>query len=259
MWPREHGAWSLLLTPFVAALLVAGRVKPTTCAVLAAALALFLLREPLLVLARQRWVWREERPESALALRWTAGLGTLLAGLGVVLARAWGLPLMAGLGAGAAALTILAVWMALRNRQRSVWLQTASCGGLTFTAVAAARSVNDGFPQWGWVLWGLCWLQGVAGILVVHTRLDAMIARKTGRPETAIRQAAWLAVGLLAVVAAALAGRGSMLLAAAPALAAAAHGWELAAMRLETKLKVVGLRAMALSMTYALIVALALR
>jgi len=259
LWPREHGAWSLLLTPLAAALLVAGRVNLLTGAVLGAALAIFLLREPLLVLARQHWVWREAKPESALARRWVAALGLLLAGLGVALASPWGLPLVALMAAGAAALTMVAVWTALRNRQRSVWFQTMSCGGLTFTAVAAARSVNEGFPAWGWVLWGLCWLQGVAGILVVHTRLDAMIARKTGRGEAGIGRAAWLAVGLLAVVAVGLAVTGSLWLAAAPAFAAVAHGWELGAMRLETKLTVVGLRAMALSMTYALIAALALR
>ena len=108
-------------------------------------------------------------------------------------------------------------------------------------------------------MWGLCWLQGVAGILVVHTRLDAMVARKTGRGETGIRKAAWLAVGLLSCVAVALAAKGSLLLAAAPALAAVAHGWELAAMNLETKLTVVGLRAMAVSMIFALMASLALR
>lgn len=86
-----------------------------------------------------------------------------------------------------------------------------------------------------------------------------MIARKTGRGEAGIGKAAWLAVGLLAAVATALAATGSLWLAAAPALAAVAHGWELAAMRLETRLTVVGLRAMALSMTFALIAALALR
>ena len=259
MWPREHGAWSLLLTPFAAALLVAGRVSLVSAAVLCAALGLFLLREPLLVLARQRWVWREEKPESALGRRWVLILVLILAALGVALAAAWGLALMAVMGTGAAALTVVAVWMALRNRQRSVWLQTVSCGGLTFTAVAAARSVSEGFPAWGWVLWGLCWLQGVAGILVVHTRLDAIIARKTGRGEAGIRKAAWLAVGLLGGVAVALAAKGALLLAAAPALAAVAHGWERAAMNRETKLTVVGLRAMAVSMAYSLTAALALR
>jgi len=259
VWPREHGAWSLLLTPFAAALIVAGRVNLLCAAVLGAALSLFLLREPLLVLARQRWVWREKKPESAMAWRWVAVLGAVLAGLGVALTRAWGLPLTAALGAGAVALTVVAVWMALRNRQRSVWLQTLSCGGLTFTAVAAARAVSDGFPSWGWVLWALCWLQGIAGILLVHTRLDAMIARKTSRSDAAIGRAAWLATGVLAGVAVALGVRGSYLLASAPALAAVAHGWELAAMNLETRLTVVGLRAMGLSMAYALLAALALR
>jgi hypothetical protein len=247
------------LTPFAAALLVAGRGNLISVAALGAALALFLTREPLLALARQHWIWRDRRPENALALRWMAALGPTLIIFGAALGGAWGLPPVAALGSGAVALTICAVWMALRNRQRSVWLQTLSCGGLTFTAVLAARSVTDSFPLWAWWLWGLCWLQGVAGILVVHTRLDAISVRRTGTSDPALARASWLAVGLLAGVAAALAAHGSLLLAAAPALAAAAHGLDLTLMNLDTKLRVVGLRSMALSIVYAAIAALALR
>lgn len=259
MWPREHGAWSLLLTPFAAALLVAGRANLISTAALGAALSLFLMREPLLVLARQRWVWRDQHPESALARRWVAALGSALIIFGAALAGAWGLSLMALMGSAAIAVTVGAVWMPLHNRQRSPWLQTLSCGGLTFTAVVAARSATGGFPLWAWWLWGLCWLQGAAGILAVHTRLDAISAHRTGLADHALVRAAWLSIGLLAGVAAALAARGSLLLAAAPALAAAAHALDLTTMNLDTKLRVVGLRAMALSILYAAIAAMALR
>jgi len=247
------------LTPFAAALLVAGRVNLLSVAALGAALSLFLMREPLLVLARQHWVWRDQHPESALARRWMAALGAALVILGAALAGAWGLLLAALMGSGAIAATLGAVWMALHNRQRSVWLQALSCGGLTFTAVLAARSATGCFPLWAWWLWGLCWLQGAAGILAVHTRLDAISARRSGMADHTLSRATWLAIGLLAGVAAALAAHGSFLLAAAPALAAAAHALDLATMNLDTKLRVVGLRSMALSVLYAAIAARALR
>ncbi|MBI5283398.1 MAG: YwiC-like family protein [Candidatus Solibacter usitatus] len=259
MLPREHGAWSLLLTPFVAALLVAGRLNGEAALALAAVLAAFLVREPLIVLARQRWVWREQRAEAAVARKWLLIWGLAVAGSGGALVWRWGWREAGLMGAGAAALTGIAVWMTVNNRQRSAWLQVASCGGLTFSAVASARAVSGGFPQWAWILWGLCWLQGVAGILTVHTRLEALTGKKTGKTENRFRPQAWAAVGLMAGVAVGLAVKGAWLLAPAPGLAALAHGWELAAMRLETRLKVVGLRAMSLSIGYALLVVAALR
>ena len=64
--PREHGAWGMLLQPFAAAAVVAAEWTPALGAALGAMLAVFLAREPLLVLARQRWVWREPRPETEI-------------------------------------------------------------------------------------------------------------------------------------------------------------------------------------------------
>ena len=60
----------MLLQPFAAAAVVAAEWTPALGAALGAMLAVFLAREPLLVLARQRWVWREPRPETARARRW---------------------------------------------------------------------------------------------------------------------------------------------------------------------------------------------
>jgi hypothetical protein len=218
---------------------------------------MFLLRAPLVALARQRWVWRERRAESAEARRWLFGLAPGLAVAGGWLAFEWG-AVAVWMGAAALALTAAAVWMTVRNRQRSVWFQVVSCAGLAFSGVAAARAAAGHFAVWAWVLWGLCALHGACGVLAVHARLDAVIARKRGDETGAARQTAWAA---LLVSTAATAGVWWWLgwAAAAPAFATAAQALELRFMSIGTPLKRVGLRAMTVSIAHALLLVAALR
>ena len=257
MFPREHGAWSLLITPFVAALLLAGRLTWTVGAALCAVLAVFLLRAPLVALARQRWVWRERRAESAEARRWLLWLGPALAVSGGWLAVEWGAAAL-WMGAAALGLTGGAVWMTVRNRQRTVWFQVVSCAGLAFSAVAAARAAAGHFPLWGWVLWGLCALHGACGVLVVHARLDGIVSRKRGEAAGALRRTAWIAVAASGLTAAGV-WFWAPWVAVAPALATAAQAMELGFMDLDTPLKRVGLRAMTVSIAHALMLVWSLR
>jgi hypothetical protein len=258
MFPREHGAWSLLLTPFVASLLIAGAVNWTVLAALGAALAAFLLRAPLIALARQRWVWKDVRPESAEARQWLPGLILALAATGAVLLRQWGFAVTVPMGVAVLALTAAAVWMSVRNRQRSPWFQVVSSAGLAFSSVAAARAASGDFPDWAWILWGLCALQGAAGILSVHARLDASIARKKNAPSPGRPMAAWMAVAVSALAGVACLAW-NPLAGAAPLLGATVQGLDLRKMNLDLPLKSVGLRAMTLSMAHALILVAALR
>ncbi|MBI4877735.1 MAG: YwiC-like family protein [Acidobacteria bacterium] len=256
--PREHVAWSLLLTPFAASLLIARRWNGDILAVLCAVAALFLLRAPLIALARQRWVWKEARPEAEQARRWLAWLGPVLILSGGWLASRWGLAVAAGLGGIALLLSVAAVAMTIANRQRTAWFQVVSCAGLTFSAVAAARAATGGFPNWAWILWGLCVIHGAAGILVVHARLDAIVASKRKpAPATPGLRPAWIAIVLAGAASVAIAAYQPWL-ALAPALAAAAQAAELAWMDVSTPLKTVGLRAMTLSIFHALALVLVL-
>ena len=54
--PREHGAWGILLVPFVAAAVLGWPWTLDLLVSFAAILLAFVVREPLTVLARQRWV-----------------------------------------------------------------------------------------------------------------------------------------------------------------------------------------------------------
>jgi hypothetical protein len=194
--PREHGAWGMLLQPFAAAAILAGRWTPALPVALLAALAVFLMREPLLVLARQHWVWRERRPETPRAWRWLAAELAVAAAAGVYLFRTLPPLPLAMLGAAAAGMTLLSVWVALRNRQRAVPFQLAVAASLGANALLAALAATGAVPLWAWLLWALLTLHSAAAIFVVHARLAARTADARRAYRAAVRfDAVQLAIG----------------------------------------------------------------
>jgi hypothetical protein len=196
MFPREHGAWGMLLQPFAAAAILARQWGFEIAAGLIAVLLVFFLREPLLVLARQRWLWRDPHPESAIARRCLLWQVPALGLLGyVLLARLPAAPVLA-LGGTAGLLTVVAVWAALRNRQRAIWLQVVGAFALSTTSLLAALTAVGTIPPWSVRLWLLLSLHSAAAIFVVHARLAARLSAKTGAPPEAAAKKA-IAVQLI--------------------------------------------------------------
>ena len=253
----------MLLQPFLAALLVYHRLTWQVAPALAAAVLVFLVRDPLTVLARQKWVWRGERPETAAARRYLAVESILLALCGATLAIAWPLRILAVLGGAAGALTILAVYMTVHNRQRAVWLQALSAAGLSSSALAACLAISPAVPAWGWWIWALHAAHFLGGILVVHVRLDARIAlRKPGAELKAgflrMRREAALVQVSFAIAAVALLARGFWFYGAALAGSAVFHLLDLYRLHSEQALllpmKSVGKRALTASIAFTLLV-----
>src|SRR4051812_45152674 len=91
--PREHGAWAMLLQPFAVALLVYHRLTWAVAPALAAVVLVFLLRDPVTVLARDRWLRRGEFNRTAL--RYAAVESALLAVTAGLLAMVWPLWVLA--------------------------------------------------------------------------------------------------------------------------------------------------------------------
>ena len=263
LWPREHGAISMLVQPIVCAAIIAIRWHWSVIPTVVVVAAMFLVREPLIVLGRQRWVWREPHPESLEARRWLAVLIPLIAACGALLMVRWQLAWLVAFGFGATAMTLYAVWMTVRNRQRSVWLQILSAIGLTSTGMAVALSLLGQPAPWAWWLWLLSAAQAAAGILLVHARLEAHIATKAKRPESPVyfRAATWMQVLLIPLGAAAW--RISPWLTAAMVLPAVVHAYELGSLHtpaaLATPLRTVGLRAMGLSIIVSVLLIAGLR
>ena len=257
LFPREHGAWAMLLMPFVSAAVLARNWSWDTVPALLAALAVFILREPLVVLLRQRYVWTQPRPETALAWRtlWMAGPVLVLAGvwLAARLPTRWVLLL----GSLAVVLAGVSVYGTLRNRQRSALLQVSVAVGLSSSALLAYLAAGRTPDAAVLLLWAAHVVQSTGSLLVVHARLEA---RRGGGPK---KRGLALAsqLGQAAVVAGFWAA-GRPLLAAALALPLAIHLADLARLDhpdfLRLPLERVGVRELTLGLTFSVLTLAAL-
>lgn len=261
--PREHGATAMLLTPFFAAAILLRRVHWPEFAALLAIVCAFAIKDPLVVLARQRWVWKHAHPETSAAKRSATIRLLLLAGSvsALVLVRDWR-PLVP-LFAGAAGFTVLAVVLTVHNKQRSEWFQVASAVALTATCLVACLSAIGTIPEWCWLLWLLCALQAADGIFVVHARLDARIAvRKGAAPPKSNRRAAFICQAVVGVAGVVFVSLGRYWIAAGLFIAFICCSAELGRQRaresLQMPLKRVGLEALTLSVAYTLFVVIGL-
>jgi hypothetical protein len=254
--PREHGATAMLLTPIICVAILAREWRWSELATLTAAFAALAAKDPMVVLARQRFVWKQRHPETAAAAQWLAGYGIILLFSGVALVATWPLKAMIVMGLGAGVFSALAVAINIKNRQRSTLFQIASAAALTSGSLAMCLSATGAIAPWCRWLYLLMAMQATAGILVVHARLDARIALRNAAPASKqFRRAAHLSLGALgcAAIIAAVFGREWIALAL---LAAGLSYWydlrsQRNALSLQMPLKRVGQRALALLSLYA--------
>jgi hypothetical protein len=258
-FPREHGATAMLLSPFVCAVILARRFSLESIALEAAALIAtvfaFAVKDPLVAVFRQRFVWKQPHPETAVAWRWLAVEIPVLLACGAALLVHGPRREYALLGLCEGAFGALAVWMNVSNQQRSEWFQVISAVALAATSLAACLAALGGIPLWGWVLWALCCLQASAAIFVVHARLDARVATHRTLSQPGSRRAAKIAIaGMAAAATAAVILDFRWIISAALLLAASGYTWELRrqtdSASLKMPLRRVGLQALALSSVY---------
>lgn len=260
--PREHGATAMLLTPILCAAILARQFHWAELATLVAAFSALALKDPAVVLFRQWFVWKQPNPETPNAARWFALWLILLAASGLFLLFTWPLKGTLALGSGVALFSALAVFVNVKNRQRSTLFQIASAAALTSTSLATALSATGEIPLWCWLLWPLLAMQAATGILVVHARLDARIAARKNLPASRqYRRAATIAIVVLGFAALTTIVIGQswrrFSIAAALLIAAFGYAFDLHAQKnpaaLQLPLTSVGLRALALSSLYAIL------
>jgi hypothetical protein len=248
----------MVLTPIVCVAILAREWRWSELATLTAAFAALAAKDPMVVLARQRFVWKQGHPETAAAAQRFAGWLVILILSGLVLVATWPLTATVAMGLGVCMFSSLAVAISVKNRQRSTLFQIASAAALTSSSLATSLSATGAIAPWCWWLWLLMAMQATAGILVVHARLDAHIAlRGTAPASERFRRAAQVSLGALtcAAVAAAILGRGWI--AVALLVLVMGYWYDLRGQKypaaLRIPLKTVGQRALALSSLFSVL------
>lgn len=168
--PAEHGAWVFLLSPLAIGLALGG-VTPASLLLVTAALAAFLIRQPVTI-AVKAYSGRRPKSELSPAAAWLAGYGLVgAAALAGLLALGYGRLLWLAVPA----LPILGWHLYLVSRRaerRQALMEIAASGVLALGAPAAYWVGLGAYAPVGWGLWALAWLQVAGTILHAYLRLE---------------------------------------------------------------------------------------
>jgi hypothetical protein len=200
-FPREHGAWGILLVPLITGAAI-GYYSPDTLfpliLLVLAALALFCLRTPL-----ESWMETSAvRPQTSaehravlVSILTSAGLAVAALALVIWLQRAWDLFL---LGAAVGGIFLLQTVLKRLGRNSRLRAQLAGSLGLTSTAAAAYYVASGKLDATAFALWGANWLFAVNQIHFVQLRIHA--ARLTSRAEKLKRGRTFLSGEVLSLI-----------------------------------------------------------
>ncbi len=192
-FPREHGAWGILLVPLIAGAAVGSSslsaILPTFLFAIAA-VALFCLRTPAESLAGASAVRPQTVTERHVVLFSIAAYGGIAAGAIAILLwedRAWNLPL---LGTAVAAIFLAQALLKTIRRELRPAAQLLGSLGLTSTAAAAYYVAAGRMDTTAYALWAVNWFFAANQIHFVQLRIHA--ARAASRSERLERGRAFL-------------------------------------------------------------------
>ncbi len=168
--PNEHGAWIWWIGPLVLGAAAARRLEIDLGLLFAAALAVFLLRQPAAI-AVKALSGRRAREDLRPAVVWIS-VYAALAALTIAALLIRGHSQLAWLALPGAAVFAWHLWLISRRQDRGqMGIELVGAGVLALAAPAAywvCGGISAGQP---WVLWVLTWLQSAASIVYVYQRL----------------------------------------------------------------------------------------
>lgn len=170
-FPADHGSWVFLFSPLLVGLVAGGRWSVVSAYLVVAALAGFLVRQPLTIVVKIR-SGRRGRQDLPAAVAWSgiySAVGLLLV-LGLVV-RGFGYVLWLALP-GVVVFAWYLYLVARRSERRQLAMELAATAVLSLSAPAAFWIGVGGPAPRGWVLWALVWLQTAASIVYTYLRLE---------------------------------------------------------------------------------------
>ncbi|RME91144.1 MAG: hypothetical protein D6770_01045, partial [Anaerolineae bacterium] len=183
--PQEHGSWVFLLSPLLIGLFAGENITIASLYLSVAALAAFLLRQPVSI-AVKAYAGRRPRRDLPAARFWMSIYG-LIALLAVAQLVALGFDYLLYLAVPGAAVFAWHLYLvAQRAERRQMGVEVVASGVLALAAPAALWVGHGRYEPDGWVLWALLWLQSAASIVYAYLRLE-----QRALPEVPERSARW--------------------------------------------------------------------
>ena len=179
--PQDHGSWVFILSPLLIGLFAGEEFNYASLSLVVAALAAFLLRQPMAVMVK---AYSGRRPRSDLP---AARFWVMLYGVLALLALAELFYLKQGYIAYLAVpgIPVFAwhLWLVSRRAERrQAGIEVIATGVLSLVAPAAFWVGRGGYDPAGWWLWALTWFQSAASIVYAYLRLAQRETFPTANP-----------------------------------------------------------------------------
>ncbi len=158
MLPREHGAWAMLLMPYLLGVIAAGRVGWPSALLLVSVLLLFTASRPL-ELARQG---RSGSVPRLLAY------GAVGGAAGVVLLLVYGRWMLVPIGVAAGAVLASQIFLRRRRLERTTLARLASVAALSATGPAACYATTGLLDARALAVWAMACLYSGASVFYVR-------------------------------------------------------------------------------------------
>ena len=169
--PQDHGSWVFILSPLLIGLFAGKHFNYASFNLVVAALAAFLIRQPLTI-AVKIYSGRRAKDDLPAARFWmmTYGVILLLAVLGLTLE---GFSYILYLAIPGAPVFAWHLWLVSRREERrQAGIEMVATGVLALAAPAAFWVGSGHYDPTGWWLWILCWMQTAASIVYAYLRLE---------------------------------------------------------------------------------------
>ncbi len=169
--PQDHGSWVFLFSPLLIGLSAGATFNAASLALVIAALAAFLIRQPLTVAVK---AYSGRRPKSDLpaARFWLIVYGVIGLASAAELFML-GYTMLAWLALPALPVFAWHLWLvSKREERRQSGIEILATGVLALSAPAAYWIGQNAYEPLGWVLWILAWFQSAASIIHAYLRLE---------------------------------------------------------------------------------------
>ena len=167
--PQDHGSWVFILSPLLVGIFAAPGFSPASINLIVAAMAAFLIRQPV-TMAVKAYAGRRPRTDLPAARFWMVMYGAvLLAALAGLVAEGFFYVLY--LAVPGVPIFAWHLWLVSRREERHrAGVEILATGVLALTAPAAFWVGSGRYDPAGWWLWVLTWFQSAASIVYAYLR-----------------------------------------------------------------------------------------
>ncbi|GAB4500644.1 MAG: YwiC-like family protein [Anaerolineales bacterium] len=208
--PQDHGSWVFLFSPLLIGIFAGKTFSAASLILTLAAVAAFLIRQPLTV-AVKAYAGRRPRSDLPAARFWMIVYGVILLLCALELIHL-GYTMILWLALPAAPVFAWHLWLvSKRQERRQAGIEILATGVLALAAPAAFWVGRNAYDPLGWLLWILVWFQSAASIVYAYLRLEQRQWREMpdggGRLRAGARALAYSGFNLLLAAILAFGGR----------------------------------------------------